>query len=408
VSASLRSRHGCVALVAAILAACCLISACSSKTKTRVPAPPAKVVHPSLRIDTLWTRDVGDGAGKYYSNLRVAVGDQRLYAASVDGRVIAVDAATGKLLWRQHLRQPNAAAGKYEFWKKKKDTPVIAGPSVDGDLLLLGTLDAQVIALNRADGKPRWKAPGSSELMAPPTGNQEIVVANAVDGHVYGLSATEGAQLWNFDRSTPALTLRGLSAPLIIDNRLYIGLDNGHLVGLNLADGQPIWDEVISQPTGRTELERLTDIDADLLAGPEGLYVVSYGGDIALVDPASGQPVWRRTVKSYTGMALSDKLLIVTDSDGFIWAFDSASGVQAWKQEGLKYRTLSPPAVADGYAVVGDHQGYLYWLSLDDGHFVARDRLGGKPIHAPLVAADGALYAMDRSGKIGAFRAKPR
>jgi outer membrane protein assembly factor BamB len=377
-------------LLFVVAAAVLAVAGCSSKGKTREPAKLVDIAKPALRFHSAWSRDIGNGSGGMYAGLRIALGEDAVYVASANGEVEALQPDTGKRLWLT-----------------KTKARVISGPSIDGDTILVGTLGAQAVALKRSDGKELWRASVSSEVLAPPVGAGNTVVARSGDGRIFGFDVATGTRTWSFDRTEPNLTLRGLSAPMITEGRVFAGLDNGHVVALGLDDGQLTWDQAVSVPGGRTELDRLTDIDADLLPGPQGMFVVSYGSDLALLDPANGQSIWRRTVKSYTGMALGDTRLFVTDADGLVEAFDTESGAELWKQEGLKYRQLSPPAFFNGYVVAGDFEGYLHWLAPDDGHLVARTRLSSHAITAPLVAGPKYLYAMDVKGEVAAIEALP-
>lgn len=372
----------------ALIAACVLlaVAGCSHKGKVKLPAKLVEIKHPQVVPHDVWSRSVGKGSGKFYTGLQVSADVDALYVAEVGGSVYALDPKTGKQIWRT-----------------KTKARVISGPTESGDLVLVGTFDGQVIALKRSNGAQVWRSQASSEVLSSPVGAGNTVVVKSVDGREYGLDADTGERRWSFDRNVPNLTLRGLSAPLISGNRVYIGFDSGKLAALNLADGSVAWEQVISVPTGRSELERLTDIDADLLIAPNGLFVVTYGGDLALIDTETGDSRWRRSVKSYTGMALGGDKLFVTDADGLVWALDAETGAAAWKQEGLKYRMLSPPAFYKGYVVVGDYKGYLHWLSPSDGSLVARTRLGSGPIIAPPAAAEDLLYVMTASGKLAAY-----
>jgi outer membrane protein assembly factor BamB len=204
----------------------------------------------------------------------------------------------------------------------------------------------------------------------------------------------------------PSLTLRGLSAPLIVGNRVFTGTDSGKLSALNLSDGQLAWEQTLSVPTGRDPLSQLTDIDADLLPSNDGMFVVTMGGDIALVDPSGGDSRWRRTVKSYSSMASDGERLYVSDDDGVIWALDAETGAAAWKQEGLKYRHTSAVAVVGGSVVVGDYKGYLHFLSASTGEFIGRSRLGSDPVVAAPVVDGNRMYAMDEFGKLRAYDVK--
>lgn len=380
-------RPGLSLLLVAALAA---TAACSSKPKLREPTKLVEIAKPEIKVRELWSRSAGNGSGGYYSGLGLALEADALYSAAEDGGVFAIDPKTGATIWRSATK-----------------SRVISGPTVAADLVFVGTLDGDVIAIRRADGKEAWRHRLLSEVAAAPVASGDIVVVRSVDGRQFGLSVSDGSRVWNFDRTVPNLTLRGLSKPLILGNRVYIGLDNGKLVALNLADGAPAWEQNLSVPTGRSELERLTDVDADLLAADNGVYAVSYGNDIALLDPINGESRWRRSIKSYSGMSSDAKHLYVTDNDGLLWSLDADSGAVTWKQEALKYRRLSPPALFQSYIVAADYQGYLHWFEPGDGRLVARSRVAGNAVTAAPVSDGERLYVLTTGGNIAAYQIGP-
>ncbi|MFP5357589.1 MAG: outer membrane protein assembly factor BamB [Gammaproteobacteria bacterium] len=369
----------------ALLAGALLLAACSGKTNVREPAALQDIANPELRPQLVWTARTG--ADRYYGKLLLAAEPDAVFSADQKGRVWALNPQNGRRIWRVDT-----------------GARIISGPTVSGSTLLLGTLDGEVIALQRADGAELWRAQVSSEVMAAPVSDGSLVVVRTVDGRTHGLSITRGEMQWVFDRSVPNLTLRGLSSPLLHGGGIFVGMDNGRVAVLRPEDGQPIWEQVVAAPTGRTELERLTDIDADLIANGPELYVASFGGELACVDAQSGQVLWRRSIKSYTGMVFSGETVVVSDEQGHVWALDARSGAAAWKQEGLQYRGLSAPAVWGDAVVVGDAQGYLHWLNPSDGQIIARRRAGSAAIQSAPVAAGDWLYVRNRKGRISAIR----
>jgi len=370
----------------AVAAVAVALSGCSDKGKLRQPTKLTEIRQPELKPHEVWSRDVGNGSGKYFTGLRLAREADAIFVAEIGGGVYALNPSNGATIWRTATK-----------------SRVIAGPTVSGDKVFVGTRDGETIALQRADGKEAWRARVNSEVLAAPVGSGEVVVVRSVDGREFALSAKTGERLWNFERTEPNLTLRGQSAPLIIGTRVYSGLDNGKLVALDLADGQVAWEQNVSVASGRSELERLTDIDADLLEAASGIYVVTYANDIALIDPRSGESRWRRSIKSYSGMATDDKNVYVTDDEGLLWALDGETGAAVWKYEGLKYRRLSPPAVVGGYIVVGDYQGYLHWFEPKDGRLIARTKAGGQGITAAPVSDGNRVYVLNRNGQLTVF-----
>ena len=377
-----------VAPIALMALAALSLTACGSKN-LRKPTELQSISNPAIKPDKAWTTSAGDGSDDMYTGLQLRLESDALFAADADGEVFAINPANGNRIWRT-----------------KTKSRVVAGPGVSGNAVVVGTLDGDVIALQRSDGAELWRVKASSEVLAAPSGDGDMVVTRAVDGRLSGLSTVNGERKWTSDFSVPNLTVRGLSAPLVLDGRVYTGLDNGHLAALRLDDGQPVWDQAIAVPSGRTELERLTDIDAGLLASGSEIFAVSFSGEFVCVDSDTGQVLWRRTVKSYSGMAQAGDLVIVTDESGVVWALDARTGAAAWKQEGLLYRKLSPPAYFNGYVVVGDFEGYLHWLNPKDGTIVGRSRAGSDPIRAQMISTDKLLYVMNNGGKITAVSAK--
>lgn len=370
----------------ALAAFALLFAACGGKSTVREPAVLTDIKDPQLMPVSVWSAHAGDGSGGRVSGLRLNLQPEALYVADIGGGVYAYSRDKGKLLW-----------------KTQTGARVISGPSVSTDQVVVGTLDAEVIALKRADGEEMWRSKTSSEVAGPPAGEGDMVIARSVDGRVHGLSASAGERMWTFDRDVPNLVLRGSSAPLLIGDRAYIGMDNGRVASLRINDGQPVWEQAVSVPSGRTELERLTDVDADLLDGPDCIIAASFGGEVACLEAESGEALWRRSIRSYTGMAASADKLFVTDDVGTVWGLDLRTGAAAWKQDALAYRRLSAPAYFDGYVVVGDFDGYLHWLDPSTGAFVARVQAGSDPIVLAPAAGDDKLYVMNTSGRIAAI-----
>jgi outer membrane protein assembly factor BamB len=372
-----------------LIAAAAVLAACGSKGPVREPAELERIENAAIDPDVLWDRSPGGGDGEQESRLRLAVESDMIVTADAAGDVYALDPKNGR-----------------EIWHVDTEARVISGPTVHGDVVLLGTLDAEVIALKRADGALAWKTAVSSEVLAPPVGDGGVVIVRCGDGKVFGLSAGTGVQRWSFDRNVPALTLRGLSSPLIHEGVAIIGLDNGRAAALRTETGEVLWEEVVSAPEGRSELERIVDVDADLIEAGGGVFALSFGGDLAAIGLQEGRVAWRRPVKSYTGATLMGTKILVTDEAGLVWSLDAETGAAVWKSEALKYRKLSAPVVAGDFIVVADFEGYLHWLSPEDGRIVGRVRAVSDAVAAAPVVRDNVLYVLDRGGEVAAVAAK--
>ncbi|MGA8278526.1 MAG: outer membrane protein assembly factor BamB [Rhodanobacteraceae bacterium] len=366
--------------------------------------PPRKLTElaPTIGIQTLWTERASKGAGDSGARMSPAVVDGRVYAAGVDGTITALDAQSGNELWRVHAGKRTGSLLRLR--RGENSLRWSGGPAVTGDLLVVGGLDGQVYAYSAVDGTPRWNTQMPSEVITQPVISEGVVVVRTNDGRLTGLDAANGSRKWVFDQLVPPLSLRGNSAPLVADGLVFSGLDNGRVVALKLADGHQQWSQVVSVGEGRTDVERLADVDGPVALDGNDLYAAGYRGQLVALSVDRGQPQWQRDLSSYAGVAVAGDVLVVVDSESNIWAFDRQTGANRWKQDALQYRWLSAPAIQGNAVVVGDLDGYVHWLNLDDGKLAARERLGRDRIESAPVAAAGVVYVEDVDGRIGAYR----
>jgi len=350
--------------------------------------PPAELVKftPTVKIRTLWSHRVGSGFDGQYLKLRPVVVDQRVYAAERKGHVRAFDALDGKSLW-----------------ETSTEAPLAGGPGVGDGLAVVGSSDGEVIAIEAENGRIRWRVRVSSEVLSQPRITRNIVVVRTVDGKIHGLDAKSGKRVWVYDRTVPLLTLRGTSSPAIAGNTLVAGFDSGRLVALALGNAQVLWEARVSLPKGRSELQRLVDIDADPVIAGDTVYAVTYHGRIAAFDLTSGSVVWRRDMSSNTGLWVDERQVYVTDERSHVWALDRRDSASMWKQSKLEARGVTAPVGFGDYIVVGDAQGYVHWLRREDGQFAARLRVDSSGIIAAPIATDDAVYVYGAGGELAAL-----
>lgn len=351
--------------------------------------PPAKLEDfaASVVVSQRWSASVGSSSTKLYVRLQPRIDGDRIYAAGAKGHVSAYDVNTGQLLWQVDTK-----------------LPLRGGPGSGDGLVLLGTADAEVIALDRNSGAERWRTKVSSEVLASPTADEGVTVARSIDGRIYGLSSVDGKRIWIYDSSEPVLTLRGTSAAVISNGGVIAGLSNGKLVALLLKNGALLWESRIAIPTGRSELERIVDIDADPIVADGVVHVATYQGNIATVALENGRGLWNRKMSSHAGIGADSNVLYVTDEDSAIWALDRRSGSSYWKFDKLRARKLSAPAAFGDYIVVGDLEGYVHFLDRKSGAFAARIRVGSSPIVAAPIVAGDTVFISSSAGQLTALR----
>lgn len=350
------------------------------------PPTPLEEFEPALQIERIWERSVGDGADDAYLKLTPASDGDNIYVAEREGRVRAFAAADGEPQWQ---------TGTKAF--------IAGGPGIGSKHALVGTSNGEVIALARADGSIAWRSRVTSEVLSPPVEDAGVVVARTIDGKLFGLAVDTGERLWVYDRNVPVLTLRGTSTPALSQGAVVAGFDSGRLVALDIRNGQQIWETTVASPSGRSELERMVDIDADPVIADGVIYVATFQGRVSAHDLYSGEVIWRRDMSSHAGLSVDSRHLYVTDTDSLVWALERSGSASLWRQDKLRARALSAPAVSGNHVVVGDLEGYVHWLAREDGALAARTRVSGGAIVAqPLVIGD-TVYVYSSGGRLAAF-----
>ena len=383
-----------------------LLAACSSSPSPVLPPVELTDIKDALHVRTLWTNSLGHGVSDKYLKLKPVFSQGIGYSVDHNGLLSAFDVKEGTVKWQREL-----------------NLPVAGGLSLQAGMLLLGTSQGEVLALRNSDGSEMWRAQLSSEVLSQPQSAKDMVVVRTVDGKLYGLDAKTGQRRWIYDRNIPLLTLRGNSSPVIVNDMVITGTDSGKLAALTLKNGTVLWETAITVPRGRTELERIIDIDADPVVVGDAIYVVSYQGRLAAVSLDAGRMLWARDFSSYSGMAVDAYRVYITDAEGQAWALNRFNGATLWRQDKLLRRALTAPALLGVHMIVADFNGYVHWLKREDGALVARKRLNemyyflnedydetdltfskSNNVLINPIALEKMIVAVDRLGNMSAFQ----
>ncbi|OOW85419.1 outer membrane protein assembly factor BamB [Xanthomonas axonopodis pv. clitoriae] len=360
---------------------------------------PAELVkfEPSVKVEKIWSAGIGKGEGHIGVRQRPAVADGKVYAAAITGGVEVLDLQTGKRVWEYKPK-------KEERNDRKFKQRLSGGPGVGEGLVVIGSLSGDVIALNQADGTEKWRAKVPNEVIAAPAIAQNLVLVRSNDGRVTAFDAATGERRWFHAEEGPTLSVRG-NAPIVTGpGVVFVGNDSGTLSALALQDGRPLWEQAIGVPEGRTELERMSDVDGAPVLDGTTLYATSFKNETLALEGPSGRPLWTRDHGGAGGVGVSSAVVVVSDNAGSVWGLDKSSGAAMWSQAALARRSLTGVAIQGDYAVVGDYKGYLHWLKLSDGALAARARAGRDTLLAQPQVVDGILLVQNTDGDLTAFR----
>jgi outer membrane protein assembly factor BamB len=379
--------------IAVALLSLALLSGCSTvknlfdgrgKDKSEDPTPLVQI-SPSLKISQLWSASLGKGGKDLGIGMRPAIVDGHVYAMAVEGGVSAFDLKTGQSLW--HFAS---------------DLPLTGGPGAGDGLVVVGSLEGDVVALDAATGAEKWTSKVANEVLVAPAVGGGMVFVHSNDGRLTALDKGTGERRWFYSPDVPALTVRGSGAITLGPGILFVGNDNGTVTAISMSDGNVVWTTPVAEPDGRSELERMADVDGPAILDNTTLYATSYKNHTVAIDGPSGRLMWSRENGGPRGLGLSNSAVVVTDPAGHVWGLDRNTGGSLWQQNGLAYRKVSAPAVQGDYAVVGDFEGNLHWLQLSNGAFAARAKLSGAISGQPAVA-DGILVVQTEEGQLAAF-----
>jgi outer membrane protein assembly factor BamB len=381
----MKSRTG-TAISCAFFAAFFVLSGCSSLNpfKDEPRNKPAELVEfqPQLSVRPAWSLNLSGGAPVGFAPIEAS---GAVIAATGDGTVVKVDAATGRLSWRADL-----------------GLKLSAGAGSDGTTTAVGTSKGEVLALDET-GKIKWRANVSSEVLAPPAVGQGLVVVRSADNRIFAFESDTGKRRWLYQRPSPSLTLRSPSGIVVSEAGIYAGFAGGRLVSLAPSNGALRWEAPVANPRGATELERIADVVGTPVVAGREICAVSFQGRIACFDAANGSPVWARDASSSSGLEVDGRFAFVPDERSVVLAFAREGGSNVWKQDKLLYRGVSAPVSTGRAVALGDAKGYVHWLSRDDGSFLARSATDGKAIHAAPVDVAKGIVVQSGSGSLFAF-----
>ncbi|MFM9433389.1 outer membrane protein assembly factor BamB [Janthinobacterium sp. CG_23.3] len=364
-----------------LVAGCSSLNPFASKQTKNLPAKLVELKS-SIAVRNVWKQSIGK-AGAYSFTPALAGGS--LYVAAKDGAVARLDAASGR-----------------EVWRIKAGGELTAGVGSDGAVVVVGGAKGVVLAFD-ADGKPLWKQQASSEILSAPVVGQDVVVVRSVDNRIVAFDAKTGAKKWTVQRTTPSLTLRNAPGMVIGGDNVYVAQPGGKLLALTLAAGVPRWEAVVGEPRGATELERVTDIAGTPVLFDKDVCAVSYQGRVACFDAATGVPRWTKELSSDVGVAVDQRFVFTADEKGALAAFSREGGQSAWKNDALAYRRLSTPLSYGRAVAVGDFEGYIHFLSREDGAVIGRVSTDGSPVISVPVVAGTNLIFQTQSGTVTAL-----
>ena len=359
----------------------------------------------SIELNRVWRARIGEGLGRKYVRIHPIVVADRIIAADAYGTVEARDRFSGKRIWQTVTHELGGGFfSSLNFLDRKDPSFISGGVGAGGGLVLLGSTDGEVIALSVSDGSLQWVSRLGSEVLAAAAVDSGRVFTQTIDGRLVALDADDGTVLWTYDNQVPILTLRGTSSPVVREDIVYAGFANGKVAAFRTENGEPIWEHRVMLPEGRSELERMVDVDAKPLVTASGaVFVGAFHGRVKMLSQRDGRPRWEHEVSTFLDLAEGYGQVYTIDDEDIVTAIDQASGDIAWTLEDFRLRKLSSPLAFSNYVLFGDDEGYVHVVAQRDGRHLGRRKVDGSGVRSNLLVADGTVYVFDNDGGLHAL-----
>ena len=370
------------------LGACSTISGWFDYDDEDDPTQPAVLVDfkQTVKIKKLWSHGVGDGQGDGFYKIQPAISGDIIYAAAADGELLAVNRNSGKKLWDAQI-----------------DEPLSGGVGVYEGSLFLGSSDGLALRVDASSGEVIWSARLTGEVLSAPQTDGKVVVVHTLDGKLLGLDFDSGDILWTYDSTMPALTIRGTSDPIVSNGLAMVGFANGRVIAFDMAGGSIVWEVRVAIAQGRSEIERIVDVDGTMALLGKELYAASYQGRVVAIDVPSGRKLWQHNVSSFSGVSQGFGNIYVADENGTVIAFLRTGAGERWSQPQLAYRGLSRPTPVSSYLAVADFEGYVHVMSQVAGEMVGRVKADSDGVRADMLSDGNVLYVYGNSGDLIAY-----
>lgn len=366
------------AIVSAAIAAITL-SGCGS-TSSHEPTELEKI-RTLVRTERVWSESLGENATGLVTPVITQTG---VYAAG-GGRLYRIDPRTGQVQW-----------------KVKTGSDVSAGVGSDGQYIAVGTVKGEVEVYG-TDGKRLWTARLTSEMSVPPLVGSGFVVVRTADTRITAFDALTGERRWRYQSQVPSLTVRAASQMVFAPAGILVGQSNGRLLALD-GNGRAVFDMVVAQPKGITEVERLVDVVGTPLVDARMMCAAAFQGGIFCMDSRNGRPLWRAPVDAVSGPVTDGRNVYITSARGEILAYDYDTGHKVWSNTDLLWRTPSAVAVVGDVLAVGDFDGVIHFMDPESGEIIGRTSMSGAIRVPPIAIGNGAIFQTDE-GKLAYIRA---
>ena len=324
--------------------------------------------------------------------------------STADPLRLRLDADNGVVFALDPKGLVTAYQGKQKLWQKEVSKAGLSSgvEAADGHVIV-GNAKGQLFALDQATGEQKWTAQLTGALLAPSLIQAGRVISVSNDGTVFAHDLATGQQVWTYNLPNVQLSLRGNAAPVPVDARtVLISSANAYVYALDVLTGVPRMQRRVAVSDGRSDIQRLNDVDGDPVVAGQYLITTSYQGQVTMTDLASQQVVWSEDSSSTQRPEVVGNGVFVAQTDGKLVAYEISTGQKLWENDSLLNRQLSNPVMLGQDLIVGDLDGVLHMLNPATGELIGRAKTSGEV--RTLRVIDDQLYVATRKGALSIWQ----
>ena len=309
-------------------------------------------------IKILWQLNLSGEVENEYSFLNIYKYGNEIYVPTNKKLISIISSETGEI-----IKSINT------------ELNIFSGIVADSNLIYFGSKQDTVTAINHQDGQVLWQRVMSSEVMSISRSFNNLIYVMTNDSKITAIDISTGKFVWINSQIPSELSIRGSSTPIIYEDKLYVGFEDGKIVSYNALNGDIIWEVQIPAIKTETIIDRLNDIDGSVLVDDGVIYAVSYQGGLIAVDIYNGQILWKKEASSINSLASDSENIFFVNNDGILISLDKYTGKVKWKQNKFLKRLIGSPIILNNYIIVNDIENYLHIFNVDSGLISGRIKL---------------------------------
>ena len=356
----------------------------------------------SYPLEQIWSADVGTGSGGNRRLLTAPIAaDGRLFVMDADGHVQAVDAETGRRLWRVRVASPD-----------EDSVPLGGGVGYANGRLYATTGFGEVMAVDPANGGLLWRAEANGPIRSAPTiaGGRVFVVG--IDNQLEAMDAATGELMWSHTGILEDAGLLGGASPAVGSGIVVAPYSSGEVYALRVETGRPIWSDSLAAIRRIGAMAGLADIRGNPVIAGDMVIAISHSGRMVAIDVRSGIRVWEQSVGGVNMPLVAGEFVFVLTNDAEVVAMTRRGGRILWVAPLRRYVNpeeragavvwAGPVLAGDRLIAVGS-EGEGVVLSPRNGEITETFRLRGESTIPPIVA-NGTLYVLSDNATLTAYR----